>query len=202
MLVVQCVLLLLLLLLTTVVAVAVPVAIGSIAGLTIGRCRSRWNVTIVSWWHNTAQRAPIEHEHSRASLQTRIAALTLPVTVARFAQRHVAVGVLIAQRCHTFGDRTIIECVFVCGCRIAYDASGSRQRSLANRSCARFHCTAARRCTVARLLYHSNMSSSVCKTSHGQRCHTANRNARWRRDHLKNKKPHHNVATTQLSSSL
>lgn len=41
---------------------------------------------------------PVEHEHSRTSLQTWIAALTLPVAIAGFAERHIPIGIVIAQR--------------------------------------------------------------------------------------------------------
>lgn len=41
--------------------------------------------------------SPVEHEHGRAALEARVAALALPVAVAGLAQRHVAVGVVVAE---------------------------------------------------------------------------------------------------------
>lgn len=78
----------------------VQLALAAVAALVTAadRRRRRRNVAVLGRRHYAAQRAPIEHQHGRAALQSRIAALALPVPVARLAQRHVAVGVLIAQR--------------------------------------------------------------------------------------------------------
>lgn len=80
---------------------ALALAAAAVAPITVALSRRRCcrYVAILGRRHHAAQRAPIEHQHGRAALQPRIAALALPVPVARLAQRHIAVGVLVAQRC-------------------------------------------------------------------------------------------------------
>lgn len=54
-------------------------------------------LAVVSWWHDTSQGSLVEDQHGRASLKTRVSSLTLPVTVARLAQRNVAVGIFVTE---------------------------------------------------------------------------------------------------------
>lgn len=73
-------------------------SIGQIA-LEIGW--GRGYVTILGGRDDAPQRPSIEHQHRGASLQSRVSTLTLPVTIARFAQRNVPVRVVVAQCCRT-----------------------------------------------------------------------------------------------------
>jgi hypothetical protein len=63
------------------------------------RCLCGWDLAVLSGRHDTPQRSAVEHQHGGAALQPRVSALTLPVTVARFAQRYIAVGVIVTQGC-------------------------------------------------------------------------------------------------------
>lgn len=73
--------------------------VATIGQLALGGRRCRGNVAVLRRRHHAPQRPPVEHQHGRAALQSWVTTLTLPVTVARFAQRHVAVGVVVAECC-------------------------------------------------------------------------------------------------------
>lgn len=55
------------------------------------------HVTLLSRWHHTSERASVKDQHSWAALKTRVPSLALPVAVAGFAERYVAVGIFIAE---------------------------------------------------------------------------------------------------------
>lgn len=59
----------------------------------------RGHVAVFGGRDDAPQRPSIEHQHRGASLQSRVSTLTLPVTVARFAQRNVPVRVVVAESC-------------------------------------------------------------------------------------------------------
>lgn len=65
----------------------------------LGGWRRRGNVTVLRRRHHAPQRSPVEHQHGWAALQPRITTLALPVAVARLAEGHVAVGVVVAKSC-------------------------------------------------------------------------------------------------------
>lgn len=73
--------------------------VAAVGQLALGGRRRRGNVAILRRRYHAPQWPPVEHQHGRAALQPRITTLTLPVTVARFAQRHIAVGVIVAECC-------------------------------------------------------------------------------------------------------
>lgn len=56
------------------------------------------NIAIFSWWDDASKGIPVKDQHGRAALKTWITSLALPISVARFSQRHVAIGVLITKR--------------------------------------------------------------------------------------------------------
>lgn len=61
----------------------------------------RGYVTVLGGRDDAPQRPSIEHQHRGASLQSRVSTLTLPVTIARFAQGNVPIRVVVAQGCRT-----------------------------------------------------------------------------------------------------
>lgn len=61
---------------------------GTVAVLNILNLLGRWwrgSLTVLSGWRNATQRSLVEDQSSRASLETRVATLAGPVTVARLA---------------------------------------------------------------------------------------------------------------------
>uniref|UniRef100_A0A182IQA3 Uncharacterized protein n=1 Tax=Anopheles atroparvus TaxID=41427 RepID=A0A182IQA3_ANOAO len=63
----------------------------------LDRQRGGGHVAVLGRRHDAAQAATVEHEHGGAALESRIATLALPVAIARLAQRHISVGVFIAE---------------------------------------------------------------------------------------------------------
>uniref|UniRef100_A0A182QEK6 Uncharacterized protein n=1 Tax=Anopheles farauti TaxID=69004 RepID=A0A182QEK6_9DIPT len=66
--------------------------------LILQRQRRRRYVTVFGRWHDTAQAATIEHKHCGTALKPWVTTLTLPVPIARLAQRHVSVRVIVTER--------------------------------------------------------------------------------------------------------
>lgn len=67
--------------------------------LLLGR-RRWWGLAVGSGRRDAAQGPLVEDQSGRAALETRVAALAGPVTVAGFPQWDVAVGVVFAQSCY------------------------------------------------------------------------------------------------------
>ena len=70
---------------------------GEVILLAGGRGFGGGDLAVLGGRGHAAPPVLVEHEHGGAALQPRVAALARPVPVARLAQRHVAVSVVLAQ---------------------------------------------------------------------------------------------------------
>lgn len=65
-----------------------------------GLFHGRWwrGLAVLGRWDDATEHPPVEDQRGRASLEAGVTSLTGPVAVARFTQRDVAVGVVLAER--------------------------------------------------------------------------------------------------------
>ena len=61
-------------------------------------CRGGRNVAVFSGGHDAPEALSVENKHGRTSLESWVSSLALPVSVAGFAERNVAVGIFDAER--------------------------------------------------------------------------------------------------------